>query len=313
MLGIQNPALSYFVRRDLLDEIPGSIESIWRLPAAQKLLKKQLPSGAWPDPQHSKHAGVPTNYELVETYSNLNVLAAMFGVTTAHPAIHAAVEFLFSCQHPDGDFRGIYGSQYSTNYTGGILEVIVKNGCTDDDRVDRAFLWLLDHQQANGGWTIPMQTHGIKSIESTPVLAGRLVYPFQPEKEFAHMVTGIVLRAFAAYPKYRAHPDAVKAARLITTRFFRKDAYSSRQAPSYWTKYTFPYWWTDLISVLDALSLMGLSKDMPGINKALAYFHDDQQPEGTWIFSLSKNKSLPDLNGWLTFMLCRIIKRFYAN
>ena len=312
LLRIQDPALQYFIHRDLLDEDPGPINSLWSMPAATKILKKQLPSGAWPDPRQKVHVGIATNYLMVETYRNLNVLIATLGFTKNHPATQAAVEFLFSLQHPDGDFRGIYGSQYSPNYTGGILELIVKAGYTDDDCVDHAFQWFLDHQQKDGGWTLPMQTHGVKSLESSPVLAGNVVYPFQPEKVFSHMITGIVLRPFAAHPRYRSHPDAVKAAQLITTRFFRKDAYTSRQAPSYWTKYTFPFWWTDLISVLDALSMMGISRDTPGIKKVLSYFHDDQQPEGTWIFTLLKNKSLPDLNGWLNLALCRSLKRFFS-
>jgi hypothetical protein len=313
LLRIHNPALQYFIHRDLLDEEPGSLRSLWSMPAAFKILKKQLPAGAWPDPRQKGHVETSTNYLMVETYRNLNVLIATLGFTKEHPAIQSAVEFLFSLQHPDGDFRGVYGSQYSPNYTGGILENIVKAGYTEDERVDRAFRWFLDHQQDDGGWTLPMQTHGVKSPEANPVLAGTLVYPFQPDKVFSHMITGIVLRAFAAHPTYRSHPDAVKVGQLITTRFFRKDAYTSRQSPSFWTKYTFPFWWTDLISVLDALSMMSLSKDIPGIKKALAYFREDQQPEGTWIFSLLKNKSLPELNGWLNVALCRIIKRFFEN
>jgi hypothetical protein len=310
---ITSPALCYHIKRDITGEDPGRVEAIWALPEATRILKRQQPSGAWPDPHQAKHADSPTNYLQVETYRNLAVLIETIGFTKAHPAVQKAVEYLFSTQTPEGDFRGVYGSQYTPNYCSGILELVVKAGYASDPRVDKAFSWFLGHQQAGGGWTLPMQTHGVKSNESEPTMRAIAPLPVEPEKPFAHMVTGIVLRAFAAHPTYRSHPDAVKAGKLIATRFFRADAYSSRKSASYWTKYSFPFWWTDLISVLDALSSMPVSRAEAGIRKALAYFRDDQLPEGTWKFPLLKDKSLPSLPGWLDFSLCRLLKRFFGH
>ena len=50
LLGAQDEALSYFVRRDLLDDDVGPVERLWQLREAQKLLRVQLSSGAWTDP-----------------------------------------------------------------------------------------------------------------------------------------------------------------------------------------------------------------------------------------------------------------------
>nr|MDO8112202.1 hypothetical protein [Candidatus Sigynarchaeota archaeon] len=311
LVNIGNLAIQYRVRHDLLGDNAASLQSLWSMPGARRILKKQLDSGEWPDPRKNIHEGSSTNYGMVETYRNLGVLVEMFGFTRDHPGIQNAVEYLFTTQHHDGDFRGIYGNQYSPNYSAGILELIVRAGYSADARIDRAFRWFLDHQQREGGWTLPMQTHGVKSIESEAVLASANVYPFQLDKPFSHMVTGIVLRAFAAHEGYAVHPDAQKAGRMITSRFFRDDIYSSRKAASYWTKYMFPFWWTDLISVLDALSKMSFSKDLPSIHKALDYFRNDQQPGGYWIYSILKNKSAPDLAGWITWALCKVVKRFF--
>jgi hypothetical protein len=310
--GIKNPVIQYFIHRDIIGKNPGPVESLWSLPEATRILEKQLPSGAWPDKRKAAHATSATNYLQVETYRNLAVLIEAFGFNMRHLAVEKAVEYLFSTRSPEGDFRGVYGVQYSPNYCGAILELVVKAGYADDARVHEVFTWLIKNQQAGGGWTLPMQTHDVKSTESEPAMAALEPLPFDHEMPFAHMVTGIVLRAFAAHPTYQSHPAALAAGNLVTSRFFRDDVYTSRKDASYWTKYSFPFWWTDLISSLDALSRMGFSMANPGIRKALNHFRDDQQPEGTWIFSVLKNKSMPDLDAWLNYTLCKILKRFLA-
>ncbi|MBN2154258.1 MAG: terpene cyclase/mutase family protein, partial [Candidatus Lokiarchaeota archaeon] len=266
---VSSTALRYHVKRDITGDDPGPVESLWALPGAVQIIKKQQPSGAWPDPRQARHAGSPTNYLQVETYRNLAVLIEVYGFTRAHPAIRKAVEYLFSTQTSEGDFRGVYGGQYTPNYCGGILELVVKAGYDGDPRVDKAFSWFLGHQQEGGGWTLPMQTHGVKSNDSEESMRSAIPLPVEPGKPFSHMVTGIVLRAFAAHPTYRSHPGAVRAGKLIATRFFKTDSYSSRRGAGYWTKYSFPFWWTDLISVLDALSKMPIPRAEPGVQKAL--------------------------------------------
>jgi hypothetical protein len=69
----------------------------------------------------------------------------------------------------------------------------------------------------------------------------------------------------------------------------------------------------DLISVLDALSAMPISRAEPGIHKALAYFRDDQLAGGRWKFPLLKDRSLDGLPGWLDFALCLLLKRFFRK
>jgi hypothetical protein len=310
---IINPALQYFIQRDLLDQVSGPVDQLWMLPAVEKILKKQLESGAWPDQHPTKHKDTHTNYLLLETYRNLGVLIELYGLNNTQSKIRQAAEYILAAQTPEGDFRGIYGNQYSTNYSSGILELLVKGGFVEDERIHRAFRWLLAHQQDEGGWTLPMQTYGAKTYEWEQVMHNPEILSFEPDKPFSHVITGIVLRAFAAHPKYRNHPDARKAGELITARFFREDKYSARKDASYWTAFSFPFWWTDLISVLDALALMGFSKNDSRIGRALNYFRKEQQATGSWKFYVLKNKSLSDLPSWLSFVLCRMIKRFYAN
>ena len=308
---ITSPALSYFIQRDLFDENPGPIEELWTLPEPIRILKKQLDSGAWPDQRPKKHLNSPTNYLLLETYRNMGVLIELYGFNKTDKSIEKAAEFIFSTESSEGDFRGIYGNQYSTNYSAGILELLVKAGYLNDNRIHRAFQWFLSNQQDKGGWTLPLQTHGVKTLDSEAVMSSPTKYPFETEKAFSHSVTGIVLRAFAAHPQYRNHPDAKKAADLITHRFFLSDKYTFRKDASYWKKYSFPFWWTDLISILDSLSLMKFPRDNHGIARALTYFKSEQLANGMWNLYILKGKSLQNLQVWLNVVLYRLIKRFF--
>ena len=74
----------------------------------------------------------------------------LYALDKEHPLVRSAADFLFSLQTDEGDFRGIYGNEYSPNYTAGILEVLVHAGYADDVRVDKSFRWLMATRQNDG-------------------------------------------------------------------------------------------------------------------------------------------------------------------
>ncbi|RDE13181.1 MAG: hypothetical protein C4K48_08885 [Candidatus Thorarchaeota archaeon] len=310
---VSNPAIQFFVQRDLLDNRDLSVEKLWTLPGAEKVLRRQQPNGSWPDKNKKKHANSPTNYAVLETYRSLRVLVECYGLNKKHPAIQKAAEFLFSTQTSYGDFRGIYGTQFTTNYSGGILEFLVKAGYDSDARIDRAFKWFMSVQQDDGGWLLPVQVAGLSSLASDDWMQQPTEVAFDPTLPSSHMVAGIVIRAFANHPKYRQTPEARKAADFLVSRIFKSDKYTFRQHKSYWTKYTFPFWWNDLIGCLDALSLMHYPVDTPGVQGALHHFRTTQLPNGSWRLDLLAAKTIPDITSWFDLMISRIFKRFYGN
>lgn len=87
------------------------------------------------------------NYDQLETYRGLGQLIEKFGMTSDLSAVRRAGEYLFLFQTDEGDFRGIYGTQYSPNYTAGIMELLIKAGYIHDARVARGFEWLSDIRQ----------------------------------------------------------------------------------------------------------------------------------------------------------------------
>ena len=127
-------------------------------------------------------------------------------------------------------------------------------------QVETTMRWLLTMRQDDGGWAIPTRTLG---LSLNVMLTARQT--FEPDRSHpsSHLVTGIVLRALAAHPRYRHSADTRRAAEPVKSRFFRRDAYPDRAAPSYWLVFSYPFWRTDLLSALDSLAQTGFRAGDP--------------------------------------------------
>jgi hypothetical protein len=302
-----NEAITVLTERDFLDNTV-STEDLWQLPESRRILRKQKPDGSWLYPGGNKDIRTQENYNQLETYRNLGILVEQYGLNKKHTAIQETANYLFTFQTIEGDFRGIYGNQYSPNYTAGITELLIKAGYQHDSRINKVFEWLLSIRQEDGGWTIPFRTrdHKIDIISSHE-------RPLDPDKSkpFSHMVTGVVLRAFAAHPTYRQSKEAKQAGGLLLSNLFKRDHYPDRAAPEYWLRFSFPFWFTDLISALDSLSLLGFSESEPQIQKALRWFVINQQKSGLWELKILKGQKRDVLKIWLALSICRIFKRLF--
>jgi hypothetical protein len=307
LLECGDKSILLFIRRDLLNKTV-SIQDLWQLPIPQRILRKQKTNGSWVYPGAKESIRTQENYNQFETYRNLGILVEEFGFNINHPAIQKAAEYLYTFQTKEGDFRGIYGNQYSPNYSAGITELLIKAGYENDARVQKIFKWLISIRQKDGGWAIPFRTrnYGINIISNYQET-------IEPDlsKPFSHMVTGVVLRAFAIHPKYRNSKEAKQAGVLLLLNLFKKDYYPDRAGPDYWTRFSFPFWFTDLISAMDSLSFLGFSKSEPQIDKALQWFINNQQKTGIWKLKILKGQNKDVLQLWLSFVICRIFKKFY--
>ncbi len=311
-----NVALQYLVRRDLLRERVGPVSCLWELPAAQRILKRQLADGSWPRPGEHKYPAI--NYPLIETWRQFRFLVEQYGMTWEHPQVRKAAEYLFSCQTPQGDIRGMLANQYATYYTGAIMALLVEAGYADDPRIERGFQWLLAMRQDDGGWTIPLITR--KFDRATQYrLTTEYADPVEPDrsKPFSHNWTGMVLRAFALHPQQRHSEAAMVAAQLLKSRFFQADSYTSYQAASYWVRFEYPFWWNNLVAALDSLSLMGLSKEDPQIRQALAWLAAHQEGNGLWRVSYAQAQEretakVREMRPWVSLAICRVFRRLYG-
>ena len=318
LISLGNEAIVYFTKRDLLEQEVTPISQIWRLPEVQKILRNQQSDGSW------KYAGKKAviypefHYPLFQTWKNFRVLVEQYELTKKHQAMRKAAEFLFSCQTEQGDIRGMLANQYATYYTGAILAHLIRAGYQDDPRVEKGLRWLISVRQDDGGWTIPIITHKFNR-KAMYRLTSENADPVEPDKSkpFSHNWTDMVLRAFAAHKEYRKCREARKAADLLKSRFFKPDVYTSYKAASNWVRFAF--WWPNIVTSLDSLSLMGYSKDDPDIRKALNWLVENQLSNGLWRITylegkregLCPNERTRERQLLLTLTIARIFKRFH--
>ncbi len=189
-------------------------------------------------------------------------------------------------------------------------QLLIKAGYENEAQIEAGFHWLLSVRQNDGGWAIALRTVGKhfdeKMMQDEPVMPVRT-------KPSSHLITGIVLRAFAAHPVYRKVPEAHIAGELLASRLFTADTYPDRREPSNWTNFSFPFWFTDLLSALDSLSLLGFSSADSRITKALEWFIMHQGEDGLWELSLLRMKREPDRNAWISLAICKMLQRFFAD
>ena len=113
LLATDDAALLYLARRDLLGEPATPDAALWNLPEVSRIVARQRPDGGWMYPGGNPQIRSPAAYDQLETYRQLAVLVCKFGLDHRHPAIAGAAAFLSSFQGEAGDYRGIYGRQYT--------------------------------------------------------------------------------------------------------------------------------------------------------------------------------------------------------
>lgn len=311
LLASGNAAIGYFTRRDLLGQEECPVETLWHLPEVERLFSRQLANGAW------KYSGGEKqrvrsleDYNQLETFRALGHLVEKYGLTRQHPAIQRAAEYLFSKQTAEGDFRGILGNQYTPYYSAAIMELLIKAGYENDPRIETGFRWLLAVRQRDGGWALPLRTVG-KHFDQETLQAD----PIQPvaARPSSHLITGMVLRAFAAHREYRRSSEAHVAGEFLASRLFAADGYPDRRAPSFWTAFSYPFWFTDLLSALDSLSLLGFVRSDARIARALDWFVTRQEADGQWRLSLLRMTGERDRDAWISLAICRALKRLFST
>ena len=118
-------------------------------------------------------------------------------------------------------------------------------------------------------------------------------------------------------PGYRATEDVQVVTRLLSSRFFQPDTYTSYHAASYWLKFRYPFWWYNLVTALDSLSLIGMPREDEQIKHALGWLVDHQKGKGLWRVSYTssgekKTTATLKMQLWVSLAICRVFKRFWC-
>ena len=321
LLAAGDPAIAYFVERDLLDREVGSLETLWELPEVKKLVRKQQSDGSWKAAASKANSG--WKYQLTETWRQLRFLIDQYAMNRSHPAAAKACAFVLACQSAEGDIRGILANQYAPYYTGALLGLLCKAGFAGDPRIAKGMRWLLSVRQDDGGWVIGspgMMGYAWRDVCAlTSRWTDRPEQAFDRTKPFSAAGTGMVLRAFAHHPDHRHSPAARQAAALLKSKMFREDNWSWYQHPDNWIRFQFPYWWNHLVAALEVCSLIGIPNDDADIARALRWLVDHQLASGLWRESYSKihkgsdNRRSRQTKLWISLCICRILKRYWGQ
>lgn len=308
LLEKSDDAFKLKVFKDLCDrEVPfesgGTSEEVLRL------VRMQKPQGFWKYPK-TRNTMDLSNLNQYQSFRNLGKLVEMYNLDRSHSSVQNAVDYFFSVQTDQGDFRGIYDKQYTPNYTAGITELLIKAGYPDDKRILAALDWLINNRQNDGGWALAFRTKNY-NIDVTYDYHKTIEPDFtQPS---SYMITAVVLRAFCIHPHYKKRQEIIEAGELVSRYIFKRDIYPDRQDKKYWKQFVYPFCYADLISVLDSLSLLGFPPSHPDIKRGLQWLVDEQLESGAWQLKITSGRDKAQIQCYLNLAVCKIFKQFYGN
>jgi prenyltransferase beta subunit len=311
LLARGNLPILYWLKKEILD-VPTDREykNLQKFASRIRILKAQKSNGGWCKRKYEGHPRWEKTYYIVETLRNLFRLYD-YACTLEEPGIQKAINFLFSTQSKEGDFRGAYLNEYSPTYHALTLEILCLYGMESDKKTQKGFRWIIKNRQQDGGWVIPYRTIDRKQLKNRYNFKAQLkLEPVKPDKSrpFSHLVTGMVLRALAASPSWRKSKEAKKAGQLMLSRLFKEDEYEDRRLSSFWEEISYPFWATDILSCLDSLSKVGFTIEDERIQIGLEWLMKKQTKQGYWEAG-NKKSSLED-HLWVTFAVLRVLKRF---
>jgi len=311
LLARGNLPILYWLKKDIL-EVPVEREhkNLQKYASRIRILESQRPNGGWCRKKYEGHPRWEKTYYIVETLRNAFKLRD-YGCCVETEHIPKLIDFLFSTQTKEGDFRGAYLNEYAPTYHALTLEVLCLFELNQDKRMQKAFRWMVKNKQEDGGWVIPYRTIDKKELKTRYNFEAQLTLdPVKPDhtKPFSHLVTGMVVRAFAASPYWRSRKEAREAGGMLLTRFFKADKYEDRQSPEFWEEITHPFWATDVLSALDSLAKLGFSPDDERIQQPLNWLLSRQKSQGFWAAG-TKKTTLED-HLWVTLSVLRVLKKF---
>lgn len=265
------------VRRDLIDdsEAPNA-EEIAGYPEVKAILRKLEKDGGFTPRATDKELGGPKFARSLATVRALDRLADLGlrveGKSSVALQLHKIAEFLLASQNSDGGIGDLAlsdnpkgrGKVVALHFQGWALSALCRAGFESEDRVEKGFRFLLSLRQDDGGW------------------AWRGVRTDSAARPSSHLITGMVLRAFASSKERRGSREARRAAELLATRFLQPDRYEDRKAPAHWEFLTEPRFYTDVLDALDTITSIGLGKENSGVRTAEAYLRSRQAKDGLW-------------------------------
>ncbi len=311
LLARGNLPILYWLKKDILEvPVDREFKNLKKYADRIRILKSQRPNGGWCKKKYDGPLCWEKNHYIVPTLRNAFKLYD-YGCQPEMDEVQKIIEFLFSTQTIEGDFRGAYLNEYAPTYHALTLEVLCLFGMEKNRKCQKAFRWLLKNNQDEGGWVIPYRTIAKTKLKKRYNFEAQLkLKPVNSDKSkpFSHLVTGMVLRTLAASPTRRKSKVAKETGELIMQRFFCADKYEDRHQASFWEEIIYPFWATDILSSLDSLAKIGFDRSEKKIQLALNWLINKQEKRGYWRAGFKKATLEHHL--WVTLSVLRVLKKF---
>jgi len=190
--------------------------------------------------------------------------------------------------------------------TGNVAASLIKLGYAEDERVRKALKWLVDIQNADGGWLCPYWKAHIK------------------DKHGCFMGTITPLDAFSEVPTELRTTEMMTAIKrgvefLLMHRLFKADHHGFKTIKKNWLNLGFPWFFYDILRGLSVVTKLGYTQD-ERLNDALEILVQKQNAEGKWILENTpsgrmqtnlEQKGKP--SKWITLHALRVLKRIYQD
>jgi len=271
------PSVLARVRRDLIDDSEApTTDEIAEYPEVKAITRKMEKDGSYAPRASDKEIGGPKFTACLSTLRALDRLADLGmraeAESDSSKMLRKSADFILSSQETDGGIADLALSDspkgrtkvVALHFQGWALSALSRAGFEGDPKVEKGFRFLLSLRQDDGGW------------------AWRGVRTDSAARPSSHLITGMVLRAFASSKDRRGSREARRAAELLATRFLQPDRYEDRKAPTYWEALTEPRFYTDVLDALDTITSIGLGKENSGVRTAEAYLRARQAKDGLW-------------------------------
>lgn len=288
----------FWLKKDILS-VPAERErrNLEKYAERVRLLESQNADGGWRLKKAPSAGASMAGSRLLATVRNGFKLYD-YGCDLRDEAVGEAAAFILSHQSRDGAFSETGSQLLSLDGQALCLDLLCRLGLDDDTRVQKGYRRLVKAQRSDGGWS--------DAEAGAPGPAARRGARRVPRS--SPRVTGVVLGALAESSRWKKSPEAHRAGEWMLDRFFLKKTPTEPDDAFRWSDISYPFWTTNILGCVDALSRMGFRPENRRLRLSLEWLLRRQQPAGHW--ESKPDKASPEDHLWVTLSVLRVLKRF---